>query len=78
MMKANIKKGLEMPKGGKREGAGRPLKIEAEGKPPRTTLGVRVEQATYDFVYQESKDTDKSAGEIVDIAIDDYRKKRGL
>lgn len=64
-------KGYTMPRGGKREGAGRP-KIERA----RKTLSCRVKPETLDFLEEEKERTQKSLGEIVDEAVEEYKKIR--
>lgn len=71
-MNAEIK-GNEMPRGGKREGAGRPTRQNAEGKNPRVSLDCRVEEETMNWLLEEKNKTQESLGEVVDKIVDRFR-----
>lgn len=58
------------PRGGKREGAGRPTRADKEGKQPKVILSCRVEQETKDFLQAEEERTGWSIGELTDLAIE--------
>ena len=57
------------PRGGKREGAGRPTREDKEGKQPKVILSCRVEQETKDFLQAEEARTGWSIGQVIDLAI---------
>jgi hypothetical protein len=54
-----------MPRGGKRQGAGRPTRADKLGKPPKVILSCRVEAETLAFFRGEEERTEKSIGELV-------------
>ncbi|WP_373531205.1 hypothetical protein [Vampirovibrio sp.] len=58
-----------MTRGGKRDGAGRPTRSDKEGKQPKVVLSCRVEAETLAFLDSEKQRTDRSIGELTDLAV---------
>ncbi len=72
--KQNVRELKLMPRGGKREGAGRPQKTPGE---MRVTLNCRIRESLKDWLSNESERTGKSIGEIIDIAVERLQSQGG-
>lgn len=59
-----------MPRGGKRENAGRRTRQEKHNKPAKKILSCRVEVQTLNHLKEIEESSSKSKGEIVDLAIE--------